>query len=634
MRSLFLLLIFQCIFLKLIAREVQMLRLNVEFPETGKEIRFTYGGPAAKLLVSVFTLYYDSGHGVKWITLHGATGPDGISGKFSLPDSALAFCIKPNTYRNAKEAYPFPVYKNGQPVKGALIATGQFYYNYRFYTGIEDNPKAIALFQKEFQQHPDLKPKYLLSYYRNGVFGYSVLGAQMEKTWLDSIQKGVDERFLHGLYMIAAGSRVVDDEVKARLKTELLLRYPFGELALESVLPSAIQKARDGELEEVLLLEKKYAPFVGTGKFDEVYTQIALQLFWKKKYTVAHMFLGKVRADEPRIKSYTAASSALISAHTGLDSALNYMRMVLDLHSKLQRPPYISNVTSWMKDQEYKKARYLDLYGQVLYLLGKKSDALKQVTEAAKLNIHIMEPVEHQLEYLLGSGQPAMALEIAYDYVLADRTSDKVRSFLKQAYLETKGPAGYDMYLKELIRKVDDAYALPEYSKIKRKSIDFTLADLDGLPVSLADYKDKTVVLYFFSPNYSSWARDSINSYIDAQARKLAEKKGIMLLGIDRTPIFENDESRRKELRMDKLKEFVREKSYTFKVLLDDFQYDPGRSVNYFRVATDYTSDSMAQFFIIDKDGIVRYKSYPTDRTTPERFAREFTAALKLVEAP
>lgn len=634
MRSLLFLLLFQYVFFGAIAGDEQLLRLDVAEPETGKEIRFTYGGPATKLLVSVFTLYYDSGHGVKWTTLHGTAGPDGVSGKFSLPDSALAFCIKPNPYRNAKEAYPFAVYENGQPAKGALIATGQFYYNYRFYTGIEDNPKAIALFQKEFQRHPDLKPKYLLSYYRNGVFGYGVLGAQMEKTWLDSIQKGVDERFLHGLYMIAAGSRVVDDEVKVRLKTELLLRYPFGELALESVLPSAIQKARDGELEEILLLEKKYAPFAGTGKFDEVYAQIALQLFWGKKYAGAHLFLGKICADDTRIKSYTEASSALISAHTRLDSALSYMRKALDLHSKLQMPLYISNITSWMKDQDYKRARYLDLYGQVLYLLGKKTDALKQVTEAAKLNIHIIEPVEHQLEYLLGSGQPAMALETAHNYVLADRTSEKVRSFLKQAYLETKGPAGYDMYLKELIRKVDDAYVLPEYSKIKRKSIDFTLSDLDDLPVSLADYRNKTVVLYFFSPNYSSWARDSINSYIDAQARRSAGRKDIVFLGIDRTPIFENDESRRKALRMAKLKEFVREKGYTFKILLDDFQFDPGRSVSYFRVATDYTSDSMAQFFVIDKGGLVRYKSYPTDRTTAERFAREFTAALKLVEAP
>jgi cytochrome oxidase Cu insertion factor (SCO1/SenC/PrrC family) len=632
MRYLLFLLLFQCVFFGAVAGDEQLLRLDVAEPEAGKEIRFTYGGPAAKLLVSVFTLYYDNGHAVKWMTLQGKTGPDGISGKFVLPDSVLAFCVKPKVYRNGKEAYPFPVYKNGQPVKGALIATGQFYYNYRFYTGIEDNPKAIALFQKEFQQHPDLKPKYLLSYYRNGVFGYGVLGAQMEKTWLDSLQKGSDERFLQGLYMIASGSRVVDDEVKGRLKRELLAKYPFGELALEAVLPSAVQKARDGELEEILVLEKKYAPLAAIGKFDEVYSRITPQLFWGKKYAEAHMFLGKIRADEPRIKSYTEASSALIVARAELDSALSYMRKALDLHSGLQMPLYVTNITSWMKDQDYKRAGYLDIYGQVLYLLGKKTEALKQVTEAAKLNIHTISPVEHQLEYLLGSGQPAIALETAGNYVLADRTSDQVRSFLKQAYLETKGAAGYDAYLRGLIRQVDGKYVLPEYSKIKRKSIDFTLADLDGVPVSLTDYRNKTVVLYFFSPNYSSWGRDSINSYIDAQARKSAGKKDIVFLGIDRTPIFENDESRRKALRIAKLKEFVREKGYTFKILLDDFHFEPWNSVNYFRVAADYTSDSTAQFFIIDKDGIVRYKSYPTDRTTPERFVREFTAALKFVK--
>jgi tetratricopeptide (TPR) repeat protein len=632
MRPLLFLLLFQCVFFKLAAREAQMLKLNVECPETGKEIRFTYGGPAAKLLVSVFTLYYDNGHTVKWMTLHGKAGPDGIEGKFILPDSVLAFCIKPDMYRNGKEAYPFPVYKNGQPVEGALIATGQFYYNYRFYSGLEDNPKAIALFQKEFQQHPDLKPKYLLSYYRNGVFGYSVLGAQMEKTWLDSLQKGSDERFLHGLYMIASGSRVVDDEVKERLKRELLAKYPFGELALESVLPSAIQKARNGELEEILLLEKKYAPLAAIGKFDEVYSQITSQLFWGKKYAEAHVFLHKIRSAELGIKSYTEASSTLIAARAELDSALNYMQKALDLHSKLQMPLYITNITSWMKDQDYRRAGYLDIYGQVLYLLGRKTEALKEVTEAAKLNIHTISPVEHQLEYLLGSGQPAMALNIARNYVLADRTSDKVRSFLKQAYLETKGPAGYGMYLKELIRKVDDAYILPEYSKIKRKSIDFTLADLNGLPVSLADYKYKTVVLYFFSPNSIGWAGESINSCFDAQAKNAAGRRDIMFLGIDRTAIFENDESRRKALRMAKLKEFVSERGYTFKVLLDDFYFDPGRSASYFRVAADYTSDSFFQFFIIDKKGNVRYKSYPNNQTTPERFIREFTAALKFVE--
>lgn len=632
MRSLLFLLLFQYVFFGAVAGDEQLLRLDVAEPETGKEIRFTYGGPAAKLLVSVFTLYYNNGHAVKWMTLQGKTGPDGVSGKFILPDSVLAFCIKPNIYRNGKEAYPFPVYKNGQPVKGALIATGQFYYNYRFYTGLEDNPKAIALFQKEFQQHPGLKPKYLLSYYRNGVFGYSILGAQMEKTWLDSVQKGSDERFLHGLYMLASGSRVVDDEVKERLKRELLAKYPFGELALDSVLPPAIQKARNGEPEEILLLEKKYAPLAATGKFDEVYSQITPQLFWRKKYAEAHVFLHKIRSAELLIKSYVDASSALIAARAELDSALNYMRKALDLHSKLLMPLYITNIASWMKDQDYRKAGYLDIYGQVFYLLGEKTEALKQVTEAAKLNVHMISPVEHQLEYLLASGQPAMALEVAHGYVLADRTSDKVRSFLKQAYIETKGTAGYDAYLKGLIRKIDERYVLPEYSKIENKSIDFTLADLDGLPVSLSDYKGKTVVLYFFSPNYSNSARDSINAYFDAQARKAAARKDLVFLGIDRTAIFEDDEVRSKTMRTAKLKEFVREKGYTFKILLDDFHYDPRSSANsYFRVSTSYTSTSLSQFFIIDKKGMVRYKSYPSDQTSPERFAREFTAALKLV---
>jgi alkyl hydroperoxide reductase subunit AhpC len=626
----FILQFFVCCAFSVPYKEIQ---LDTSTPEAGKTIGYVYKGASSGVLIPKFTLYYDTGEGIKWITVYGKQTGKGVTGSFIIPDPALAFCIKPAKYKDVNEAFVFPVFKAGQPIAGAYAKEAQFYSG-SFYSGFQDKPKAIELFQKEFQRNPALKQRYLLAYYRNGIFGSDAVGAQMEKTWLDSIQHGKDEKFMFQLYQVAMGSSYGDDVLRGRLKAELLARYPLGEQALNEALPGAMDKMRKGDFSALGELEEKFAEMKKAGRFEQAFYEGARILFKTGKFAEADVCLLKLRNAETKKNLCIYGAEILLKSNKDLTRAVSYIQQAIELQQQIKMPYYIKDEEDWQKTQLVIRGSYLALYSRILYQQNKVREALNIAQEAQSLNTFDPAIREHYLKCLLEAGDHQQAMDMASAYILADKSSDQIRAYLHQAYLETKEtPDGYNEYYKSLIRKVDASFVLPDYSKVNTKRIDFALKNIKGLPVSLADYKGKTVVLYFFSPNYSNFQRDSTNSYINRQAGMFSLRKDIVLLGVDHTSVFEADEVKRSQIRIQKINELFSQRNYSFTVLLDDYHYDPRNSGNcYFEVASAYTADSMCQFLIIDKKGIVRYKSYPTSETTPERFAREFSAALKLVE--
>jgi tetratricopeptide (TPR) repeat protein len=632
-RSSFIFLLLQLFLCGAFSIPYKEIQLDTSTPEAGKTIGYVYKGASSGILIPKFTLYYDAGEGVKWITIYGKHTGNGVTGTFIIPDSSLAFCIKPAKYKDVNEAFTFSVFKAGQPVAGAYAKEAQFYSS-SFYSGLQDKTKAIELFQKEFRRNPALKQRYLLAYYRNAIFGSDAVGAQMEKTWLDSIQHGKDERFMFQLYQISMGSKYGDEVLRDRLKAELLARYPLGELALNEALPGAMDKVRKGNFLDLDALEKKFTDLSKGGRLEQAFYEGAKVLFRTGKFSGADAYLLKLQNAETKKNLCVYGAEILLNGNKELTRASGYIQQAMEIQQQIKTPYYIKDQEDWQKTQLVIKGGYLARYSRILYQQGKIREALDVAKEAQSLNTFDPWIKEHYLKCLLEAGDHQLAMEVATAYILADKSNDQIRAYFHQAYLETKKtPDSYNEYYNNLVRKVDAGYVLPDYSKLNTKRIDFILKDVKGLPVSLSDYKGKTVVLYFFSPNYSNFQRDSTNSFINRQARLLSSRKDIVLLAIDQTSVFEADETKRRQIRIQKVNELFDQKNYSFTVLLDDYHYDPRNSGNcYFEVASAYTADSMCQFLIIDKKGIVRYKSYPTSETTPERFAREFTAALKFAE--
>lgn len=110
------------------------------------------------------------------------------------------------------------------------------------------------------------------------------------------------------------------------------------------------------------------------------------------------------------------------------------------------------------------------------------------------------------------------------------------------------------------------------------KAIDFTLLDLDGIKVTLSDYKGKNVYLNFFA----TWCPPCRSEMPDIEAvyQKYKDKDLIVLavdLGEDR----------------DTVKTFIDKNKYSFKVLLDSNQ----------TVGEKYRTTGIPVSIFIDKEG-------------------------------
>jgi len=364
------------------------------------------------------------------------------------------------------------------------------------------------------------------------------------------------------------------------------------------------------------------------GQFDNVYKDLAESHFNKLQADSAEDYLEKVKKQTTKRDLYLYGCRKLLKQKVQLQNALVYAQQAVKIQEQIKVPSYSLTRAADQTYQESLKGSYLNLLATVKYELGDTDGALRDLAVADKINSWDSELRENYVQYLLNSNNASKAVELASRYVTEDRATDGILVNLKAAYLKNTTNGDFEKYYQDLLRTSENQFQLPEYSKLNVAAPSFTLTDLEGEEVSSENLKGKGVVLYFFSPNYSNSTISSRDSIFNALATKLSANKDLIFLGIDKTQIFEEDEIKREHIRTYKLKEFMTIKDYTFRVLLDKLNYNPKNTgLTYFSVSDDFSSGDMGQFYIINKAGIVKYKSY-----SGTNFQKELKAALTLAQ--
>jgi hypothetical protein len=371
------------------------------------------------------------------------------------------------------------------------------------------------------------------------------------------------------------------------------------------------------------------------GKFDRIYLEAFKVNFANADFSNGEKYLSKIKSDQIRKDAYLNAAKTLLKNNQNLSKAELYTTSAIALLEswKNSMPYYVFDKHKWLEDVEGYRGNYLGLLAEIQHLQGNTSSAIENLAIAEKINDWDEQIKEHYVQYLLEAGKFQLALKVCSRYIKSDKETASLKTLLFQAYEKLNGENGNaKVYYAALIKEVNKKYALRDFSMLNVRGRDFTLKDMNDQPVTYNLGKGVAAVLYFFSPNHSNAERVKFNGFFNEMALRYAGRHDVVFYGVDKTSIFDADEDKRLVLRKQKIQEFLNQYDYKFNILLDQMIYNSKNSNGtYFVVSDNYSCEYLCQFYMIDKEGIVRYKHFPVGIDTYEKFEREFSAALDLI---
>ena len=398
-----------------------------------------------------------------------------------------------------------------------------------------------------------------------------------------------------------------------------------------SALDSAIrQLAEEKDAQKSALMVNEIIKKHGLDKnkdaetLDVLYGTVAVKFAMVKSYSRFEKYIGLIRNKFNQTSFLNMAASKMLNENVDAAYANRISKRTLTLFDSFKndttaRPKGFSS-KDWARFMKFAQYPYYDTYAHSLFALKKYKEALHYQKLAFDRSPEegLPSSVERYAKLLTLTGNKEEAKQLLLKVARLGRLNKGMIDQLQSIYISEKGSdENLGLYLDSLQKNLQASLIQVLKPKMLNETApDFSLKDINGKEVKLSDYAGKIVVLDL----WATWCAPCIASFpaMQIMVEKHPEIAFLFIAVDEKVP---NP--------LPKVKSFIEKGKYPFTVLIDE-PVEPNSPK--FKITSAYEPNGIPAKYIIDKNGILRFRTSGFDTDT--ELINELEAMFSILKSP